>query len=187
MNNSGNNIINPWKIRNKRSVYNNPWIHVEEHAVINPAGSPGIYGTVSFHNYAIGILPVDAFGNTWLIGQYRFPVEQYTWEIPEGGGNKKDDPLVHAKRELEEEAGLHAGKFSRFLEMQLSNSVTDEYAYIFLAEELTEVPPRPDADEVITIRKLPLREAYALLDTGEILDSLSVAALWKARFMGLGL
>lgn len=177
---------NPWTTLSKRVIYDNPWIHVEEHDVLNAAGNPGIYGVVSFKHYAIGILPVDAEGNTWLIGQHRYPFDDYTWEIPEGGGNIAQDPLDNAKRELAEEAGLIADTWTLIQEIQVSNSVTDEIGFIYLAQDLSPTPPNPDEDEALIIRKLHITEAYRLLDEGLIKDSITVVALLRARVMGIG-
>lgn len=176
---------NPWQTISKRVIYDNPWIHVEEHAVINAAGNPGIYGVVEFKNYAIGILPIDAEGYTWLIGQHRYPFDAFTWEIPEGGGRIDQDPLDNAKRELAEEAGLIAGKWTLIQEIQVSNSVTNEIGFIYLAEDLSPTPPAPDEDEDLIIRKVHITEAYQMLDEGIIKDSLTVVALLKARSMGI--
>lgn len=176
---------NPWQTISKRVIYDNPWIHVEEHAVINAAGNPGIYGVVEFKNYAIGILPIDAEGYTWLIGQHRYPFDAFTWEIPEGGGRIDQDPLDNAKRELAEEAGLIAGKWTLIQEIQVSNSVTNEIGFIYLAEDLSPTPPTPDEDEDLIIRKAHITEAYQMLDEGIIKDSLTVVALLKARSMGI--
>jgi len=176
----------PWKTLNKKPIYSNPWIAVEEHDVINPSGNAAIYGIVKFNNYAIGILPIDETGNIWLIGQYRYPFQAYTWEIPEGGGNIADDPLIHAKRELLEEAGIIAGKWEMIQEIQLSNSVTNEIGFIYLVGDLQFTTNSPDEDEALTVRKLHFTEAYAMLERGEIKDSLTVVALLKAKIL-LGL
>src|SRR5438270_9230901 len=114
---------NPWQVKDKQVVYDNPWIQVVHHDVINPSGGKGMYGKVHFKGTAIGILPLDEQLNTWLVGQYRFPLNQYSWEIPEGGGPLGTDPLASAKRELLEETGLVAAQWSTLLDMHLSNSV----------------------------------------------------------------
>ena len=122
---------NPWKINSEKNIYDNPWINVSEFQVINPAGNPGIYGKIHFKNKAIGIVPLDENNNTYLVGQYRFPVNQYSWELPEGGGPLDSAPLDSAKRELLEETGLKAGKWTEILRLHLSNSVCDEEAIVF--------------------------------------------------------
>src|ERR1700749_2172291 len=91
---------NPWQIVSEKNVYDNPWINLTEYQVINPSGNPGIYGKVHFKNLAIGVLPLDEEMNTYLVGQYRFTLNQYSWEIPEGGGAAGEHPLDSAKREL---------------------------------------------------------------------------------------
>src|ERR1019366_9392407 len=127
---------NPWKITSEKIVYDNPWINLTEYQVINPSGNPGIYGKVHYKNIAIGVLPLDNELNTYLVGQYRFALGQYSWEIPEGGGILDTDPLESDKRELLEETGLKASRWTEIQRMHLSNSVTDEFAVIYLAQDL---------------------------------------------------
>jgi ADP-ribose pyrophosphatase len=178
-----NNENNPWKILESREIYDNPWIGVTEHKVINPRGGKGIYGVVHFKNLAIGILPLDQDLNTYLVGQYRFPLGRYSWEIPEGGGRLGVDPLESAKRELLEETGLKAESWELIQEMDLSNSVSDEQAYIFLARDLSQHEAEPEETEELKIRKLPFEEAFQMVINGEITDSLSVAAILRTKII----
>jgi 8-oxo-dGTP pyrophosphatase MutT (NUDIX family) len=171
---------NPWKTLSSDEKYDNPWIRVTEHQVVNPNGGRGMYGTVHFKNLAIGILPVDEAGNTWLVGQHRYPMNKYSWEIPEGGGKLGIDPLVSAKRELSEETGIEAAKWVKILEMDLSNSVTDERSIVYLATGLTFGKSHPEEDEALTVRKVSLRAALGMVLAGEITDAISVAALLYA-------
>ncbi|WP_300603538.1 NUDIX hydrolase [Niabella sp.] len=174
---------NPWKVLGKQEVYDNPWINVTEFDVINPAGGKGIYGKVHFKNIAIGILVLDKDQHTYLIGQYRFAIDAYTWEIPEGGCPEGSDPLESARRELLEEAGLEALHWKELLRMHLSNSVSDELAIIYLATGLVQKTPDPEETEQLTIRKLPLDEALEMVETGVITDAISVAAFQKAALL----
>ena len=178
---------NPWTTLSSREVYSNQWIELTEHQVINPAGGEGIYGKVHFKNKAIGVVPLDAHGNTWLVGQYRYVLNAYSWEIPEGGGAFDTPPLVSAQRELREETGITAKQWLPILRMHTSNSVTDEEAFIFLAEELTFGENELEATEAdLIVKKIPFREALEMVMRGEITDSLSVAALLKvARLKNL--
>jgi 8-oxo-dGTP pyrophosphatase MutT (NUDIX family) len=178
---------NPWTTLATREVYSNNWILIEEHQVLNPAGGKGIYGKVHFKNKAIGIIPVDEYGNTWLVGQYRYTLNDYSWEIPEGGGLLGTDPLKAAQRELQEETGLKANTWTFLMRIHTSNSVTDEEGYIFLAEQLTPGNTNREATEAdMVVKKIPLREAVAMVMNGEITDSLSVAGLLKvARLKNL--
>lgn len=175
---------NPWQIRDSKEVYDNPWISVTEHQVLNVAGNPGIYGVVHFKNLAIGVVPYDA-GDIWLVGQYRFPLERYSWEIPEGGGKLDIDPLQSAKRELKEETGLEAEHYEMIVRMDLSNSVSDEEGVIYLARGLKQGESEPEEDEELEVRRVPLEEAYRRVEAGEIRDSLSVAAVYKLWLMKL--
>ncbi len=174
---------NPWKILAERTIYDNQWIGVTEYAVINPGGGKGIYGKVRFKSLAIGILPLDDQGNTWLVGQYRFPLDAYSWEIPEGGGDPAVPPVESARRELLEETGLVANDWTELMEMHLSNSVTDEQAFIFLARGLDQREAAPEETEQLVVRRLPFEEAYRMVERGEITDSMSVAAILKTKLM----
>jgi ADP-ribose pyrophosphatase len=175
--------INPWITIESHKVYENNWIGLTEHQVINPSGGKGIYGEVHFKNYAIGILPLDEDMNTWLVGQYRFPLKAYSWEIPEGGGPLESDPLESARRELEEETGLKATEWIEIQRMHLSNSVSNELAIIYIAKGLVAGEASPEETEELAIRKLPFEEAYQMVVNGQITDSMSVAALLKAKIL----
>lgn len=174
---------NPWKVKSKKTVYENPWIKVENHEVLNPAGNEGIYGTVHFKNIAIGIIPITRNQETYLVGQYRFPLNQYSWEIPEGGGKWGIDPLESAKRELREETGLVAQKWEESIRIHTSNSVSDEIGIIYLAKDLEQFEAQPDEDEILEIKKLPIKEAIQMVLDGQITDSLSVAGLLKVNHL----
>lgn len=170
---------NPWKTNKIKPIYSNPWINVEEHDVLNPAGNPGIYGKVHFKNKAIGIVPVDAEGNTYLVGQYRYTLNEYCWEIPMGGGPLEVDVLESARRELKEETGFTAAKWTNIMRIHTSNSVTDEEGFVYLAEELTSGKTEFEETEVLKLKKLPLSEAVEMVMSGEITDAISIAGLLK--------
>ncbi|OQP57036.1 DNA mismatch repair protein MutT [Niastella vici] len=174
---------NPWKILVEKEIYENPWIKITEFDVINPSGGKGIYGKVHYQSIAVGALVLDSTLNTYLVGQYRFPLNQYSWEIPEGGGAFGVDPVESAKRELLEETGLVASAWTKIVEMYLSNSVSDEYAVIYLARELSQHTPSPEETEQLQVKKLPFEEAYQMVERGEITDSMSVAAILKVKLM----
>ena len=175
--------INPWKTLKSDVVFETKWIKVTKHDVLNPSGTAGLYGTVSFKNLAIGIIPIDNEGFTWLVGQWRYPLEAYSWEIIEGGGPLAVDPLESAKRELKEEAGLHAQKYTLICNMHTSNSVSDEYCYIYVAQDLTLVGAEPDENEDLTLKRIPFEKAVEMVMKGEITDSLSVAGILKAKIL----
>ncbi|WP_210463818.1 NUDIX domain-containing protein [Rufibacter roseolus] len=172
---------NPWKTLDSKPIYENPWISVREEQVINPGGGRGIYGVVSMKNKAIGIIPIDDEGNTWLVGQYRYTVNEYSWEIPMGGGPIGIDPLESAKRELKEETGFTAAEWTNIGRIHTSNSVTDEEGFIFLAEELTAGETEFEETEDLKIWKLPLHEAVRMAMDSEITDAISIAGLLKAE------
>ncbi|MDB5210193.1 MAG: hypothetical protein JWQ30_1020 [Sediminibacterium sp.] len=174
---------NPWIIKEEKKVYENPWISVTEYDVLNPAGNKGIYGKVHFKNTAVGIMVLDEEMNTWLVGQYRFPLNSYSWEIPEGGSPVADDPLAGAKRELLEETGLAAAHWQPLLRMHLSNSVSDELAIVYLATGLTQLEPEPEETEQLIVKKIPFDEAYRMVEEGLITDSMSVSAIIKIKLL----
>ncbi|MFC3114453.1 NUDIX domain-containing protein [Cellvibrio fontiphilus] len=168
-----------WKTKTSAVVYENPWISVTHNEVITPKGTDGIYGVVHFKNTAIGVVPIDDQGNTWLVKQSRYSLDQYTWEIPEGGCPQGESPLEAAKRELEEEVGMQARTWQQLMTMHLSNSVTDEFCVVFVARELFAGTQQLEATEDIEVKKLPLQEAINMVLRGEITDAISVAALLR--------
>jgi ADP-ribose pyrophosphatase len=183
MEKNGNN----WQKISSEIKYENTWILVEHHEVLNPAGKPGIYGQVNFKNLAIGIVPLDADLNTWLVGQYRFPLEEYSWEIPEGGCPFDEDMLAAAKRELLEETGITANKWTYLSKIHTSNSVCNEVGHIFLAEELSFQEAEPEETEDLKVKKISLKKAFELVMENKITDSISIAGIMKAAILkGVG-
>lgn len=180
-------IKNPWTTLSGEDKYENRWIKVTEYQVINPGGGRGIYGKIHFKGKGIGIIPVDNEGNTWLVGQYRYTLNEFHWEIPEGGAPLDEDPLTAAKRELKEETGLTANKWTRLLRMNTSNSVTDEECLIFLAEDLQQGESElEDTEADLKVRKVPLKEALDMVVRGEIADSMTMMGLLMlGRMKGL--
>jgi 8-oxo-dGTP pyrophosphatase MutT (NUDIX family) len=174
----------PWTVLSSRKLYDNPWVRVTEHDVLNPNGGAGIFGVVHYHNLAVGVVPY-ADGRIWMVGQYRFPLRAYSWEIPEGGGAHDVDPLVSARRELKEETGLSADRYDVLLEMDLSNAVSDERAIVYLATGLHMGEAAPEETEQLQIRSLTLTEAYEKVERREIRDSLTVAAIYRLMIMQL--
>jgi 8-oxo-dGTP pyrophosphatase MutT (NUDIX family) len=170
--------VNPWETVSTRVVYDNPWIKVREDEVVRPDGRPGIYGVVHFKNVAVGVLAVEA-GEVYLVGQYRYTLERYSWEIVEGGCAEGEDVLDAARRELEEEAGLRARNWVRMGEAHLSNSVSDELAVWYLATGLEECERRPEGTERLQVRRVPVEEALRMALAGEITDALSMLALMQ--------
>lgn len=176
-------IKNPWQTLQNKVVYENQWIRVEHRDVINPAGGKGIYGLVHFKNLAIGIVPLDEQNNTWLVGQYRYTLNQYSWEIPEGGGSPDVDPVESAQRELLEETGIRAKTWTKILDVHISNSVTDEYGLAFVARDLSFGESQPEDTEQLRLRKLPFEEAVEMVIRGEITDSLAMVSILKLKVL----
>jgi 8-oxo-dGTP pyrophosphatase MutT (NUDIX family) len=176
---------NPWQIIDEQKIYDNNWITVKHYNVINPSGNKGIYGKVHMKNAAIGIVPLDEEMNTYLVGQFRFVLNEYSWEIPEGGAPLDDAPLASAQRELLEETGLKATQWEMIQEMTLSNSVTDERCFIFLARELSQHASAPEETEELIVKKISFEEVFQMVYNGKITDAVSVAAILKIKLMML--
>lgn len=174
---------NPWITNSSEMVYESPWIKVTKHDVLNPAGNPATYSIVHFKGLAIGVLPLDNELNTWLVGQWRYPVNEYSWEIPEGGGALNIDPVESAKRELKEETGIVAKNYKEIMRMHLSNSATDELAIVYVATGLTFEESEPEESEVLQLKKIPLSEAYEWVMNGKITDAITVAAILKTKIL----
>jgi 8-oxo-dGTP pyrophosphatase MutT (NUDIX family) len=149
---------------------------VREDRVIRPDGEPGIYGVVHYKNIAVGVLAIEE-DHVYLVGQYRYPLERFSWEIPEGGCPEGEEPLRAAQRELREETGLEATRWRMLGEAYLSNSVADEFAVWFLATGLMSGERRPEGTERINVGRVPLRKALDMALSGEITDALSLVAI----------
>lgn len=174
---------NPWTKLSGEVKYENNWIRIEEDQVLNPVGNRGIYGVVHFKTYAVAIIPLDEENSTWIVGQYRYPLQSYEWEVVEGGCPENTSPLETAHRELMEEVGLKAEHMTLILEMQLSNSTTDEVSYTYVARGLTYVGAQPEEDEKLSIKKITFEELYQMTLRGEIRDGLSVASILKLKVL----
>ena len=169
---------NPWKTLQSKEVYDNAWIRLQEDQIINPAGKPGIYGKVCFKTQAVGIIPVDEEGNTWLVGQYRYTLNEWSWEIPMGGSPLGEDCRQTALRELEEETGLVAQDLKQIMHLHTSNSITDEQGYVFLARYLKPGKQQlEDTEQGLRVKKLALADAISMAQDGRITDAISVAGL----------
>ena len=172
---------NPWKTLSNKTVYENPWIKVEHREVKTPKDTDGIYGLVHFKNRAVGIVPLDDEMNTWLVGQYRYALNEYSWEIPEGGAPLGESMLEGAKRELKEEVGITASKWTKILDFATSNSVTDELGASYLAQDLIFGETEHEDTEDITVKKLPFDEVVAMIFRGEITDALTIMSILATK------
>ncbi|MEI6559358.1 MAG: NUDIX hydrolase [Rhodospirillaceae bacterium] len=175
--------VNPWTTLGSEVKYDNPWIRVVEHRVLTPKRTPGIYGTVHFKHLATGVLPIDAEGCTTLVGQYRYVLDAYSWEMPEGGGDPGRPVLESVQRELREETGLTARHWLELTRVHLSNSVSDEEATCFLAWDLHPGPAAPEDSEQLAIRRLPFHTVAAMVWNGEITDVMTVVAVQRLELM----
>jgi 8-oxo-dGTP pyrophosphatase MutT (NUDIX family) len=176
---------NPWTFTDARIAFDNSWFKVEELGGTNPSGAPACYGVVRFRKLAVGVLPIDPDGMIYLVGQWRVPLGYYSWEMPEGGCEPDEAPEACARRELEEETGLLAGTLQEILRMDLSNSITDEQAFMFLATDLREGVLAPEPVEVQRQRKAHFTEVLDDVVNGRIRDSLTVAAVLRAHHMAV--
>lgn len=171
------NRENPWRAVATRPVYDNPWIRVRQDEVIRPDGLPGIYGVVEFKNRAVGVLPVEDDGSIWLVGQHRYPLDSYSWEMPEGGCPPEESTEEAVLRELKEETGMTCDRLELVARCHLSNSVSDEEAFIYRATGLTHGESSPEGSERLEVRRVSWEEARRMLKEGEITDAMSVVAI----------
>jgi len=176
---------NPWIVKGVTHAFENDWFRIDEHDVTRPDGAEGYYGVIRIRRLAVGVLPIEADGRVHLVGQWRFPLGRYSWEMPEGGAEPGEDALSCAMRELAEETGLRAGAWSQVLEMDLSNSLTDESAVIFVATDLTPGQAEPDETEVLKHRTAPFVEVLARVADGRIRDAMTVATVLRAHHMAV--
>lgn len=180
-------VRNPWQRRGSKLIYSNPWITVREDDVITPGGSPGIYGVIETR-IAVGVVALTEDNHIYLVGQYRYPVEEYSWEIPEGGSEIDEDPMETAKRELREETGLDAERWEQLGgEVHLSNCFSAERGMLYVARGLREGVAQPDHTEELQVKKVSFAECLSMVDRGEIKDSLTIIAVLRmARMVGMG-
>jgi 8-oxo-dGTP pyrophosphatase MutT (NUDIX family) len=176
--------IGPWQRLSRREIYENPWISLSHEEVITPGGKQGIYGKIHFKHRAIGIIPLDDDGNTILVGQHRYTLDVFSWEIPMGGGKLDEDPLVSAQRELKEETGLYGGDWRQLMRLHTSNSVSDEEGYVFLARNLHQGnQDLGETESDLLLKTLPLAGAVTMIERGEITDVISIAGLLAVEKM----
>jgi 8-oxo-dGTP pyrophosphatase MutT (NUDIX family) len=178
----------PWQRLSRRKIYDNPWITVWHDDVIRPDGEPGIYGVVHYEHQAVGVVPIDAEYRVVLVRQYRYTMEAYSWEIPEGGSPWGEDPLEGARRELREETGYEATEWRQLGRLDLSNSISDETAVLYVATGLAAGEARPDGTEDLRMQHVAFDEVLAMTLDGRITDAMTVAAIqWVALArQGLG-
>jgi ADP-ribose pyrophosphatase len=177
---------NPWQTLSTELEFENPWFAITTHDTVAPDGSRPRYGKISFKNRAVAIIPLDDEQHTWLVGQWRFPLGEYSWELPMGGAPRNEDLEAAATRELKEETGLTATRLRPILKMHVSNSVTDEEGYVFLAEGLIPGNTEFGETEDLAVHRLQFSEALAMVMDGRITDGISIAGILKlARILGL--
>ncbi|MGA3030481.1 MAG: NUDIX hydrolase [Candidatus Limnocylindrales bacterium] len=169
--------LNPWHRVSRRVAYENPWVEILHDDVVRPDGQPGIYGVVHFRHLAIGVVPVDADDRVLLVGQYRYTLDHYSWEIPEGGGDLDEEPEAAARRELVEETGYSGGHWRELCRAELSNSLTDEVTILFVASGLEPGPSSPEGTEQLQLRWVPFVEVMAMIRRGEIADAMTILAM----------
>lgn len=174
------NTGNPWRTLGSRTFYDNEILRGDEDQVRHVSGKQHAYTALRFHVNGIAVLPIDADGCTYIVGQYRYVAGRFTWELVRGGA-APDAPLAGAQRELREEAGISAAHWLEVFRLMASPGITDEYIPCYLAWGLSRHRPEPDDGESLSLRKLPFATALGMALSGEIVDAASVALLTAAR------
>ncbi len=180
---------NPWRTHGVRVLHDTPWTRLEQHEVTRPDGAPGTYWVTRFHNRACGVVPYevrDGVPGVWMVGQTRYALDRYSWELPEGGVPQSEGMEEAARRELREETGITAGRLVRLFDIHTSNSVTDEWGQVFLATDLSHGEASPEGTEDITRHFVPMEAALAAIDAGRITDAITVAGLLRVELMRRG-
>ena len=177
--------LNPWKTKSSSYIYRNEWFSVREDQVIRPDGESGTYSVVVAERLAIGIVPLWEDGSITLVGQYRYPLDEYSWEIPAGGGQFDVESVEGAKRELLEETGITAKTWEYLGRLHTSNCFNDEVCHLYLATDLSQGVPDPDPDEILAIKTIPLEEAIKMARDGGITDAISVAGIFQVMLKNI--
>ena len=173
----------PWKTKSSREVYKNPWIRVREDDVIRPDGGPGLYGVIEIRP-SIGVVAVDSEDRVVLVGQWRYSVDRYSWEVPRGGSHPGEtDMLVVAQRELAEETGVLAQTWQALGPVDVCNGVANDVQSLFLATELSPTNRNLDPEEDIIVDWKPFEEAVQMAIDGRITEVCSVAALLRVQYL----
>lgn len=175
---------NPWKTKQSSLVYETAWVKVMKNDVISPRGKDCVYSYVDKAD-SVGAVVVNANNEIYLVGQYRYPMDEFTWEIIEGGIEEGESPLEAVKREIKEEAGLKASNHNLILEdFHIANGLTNERGNIFLVTDIIEEGAQSlDPTEKIVIKKVPFDEAVQMVYKGEIKDSYSIVGILLAKNM----
>ncbi|MBX9575292.1 MAG: NUDIX hydrolase [Caulobacteraceae bacterium] len=175
----------PWIDHGARPVFENPWMRLTQHQATAPTGAPADYVVMRPLALAVGVLPLHGDGTVTLVGQHRFALMAWSWEMPEGGAHPDEDPQAAAARELAEEAGLAARSWRKVLGLDLSNSVTDERAVAFLAWDLDPVPTAPDPTEAFRVARVPYLDLIDAIGAGQVRDAFTVATALRAHHMAV--
>jgi 8-oxo-dGTP pyrophosphatase MutT (NUDIX family) len=174
-----------WRSDGTETVFDNPWMAVTRHPATAPTGHAADYAVVRLKNVGTGVLPVYDDGTVVLVGQQRFALANYSWEMPEGGAPLDEDPFDGVRRELAEEAGLEAVHWASALSVEMSNSITDEIGKTWIAWDLSPVPVAPDPTEVIAVVRVPFMDLLDEIGRGTVKDAMTVATAYKAYHMAL--
>jgi len=179
--------VGPWVRRTRRTAYDNAWITIWHDEVSRPDGAAGIYGVVHFANLAAGVVVLDEHDRVLLVGQHRYTLDAWSWEIPEGGVGPAEVPLDGIRRELKEETGVEAAEWIELARFHLSNSVSDEAGILYLATIVTHGSAEPEPTEEIESRWVSFDEALAMTLDGRITDAMSIIGIQRvalARVVG---
>lgn len=174
---------NPWVIKSQDVKYENNWIRVWEYEVVTPANKDGIYGVVETKQRGNAIIPMDVEGNTWLVGEYNFVLNDYKWNIPQGGtplGEKT--PLEAAREELQQETGITAEKWTKIMDLHPDYGILRSEVNVFLARDLS-FGEADYSTEQLKVHKLPFKDVVTMVRLGEITSGIAVSAILRLNDM----
>lgn len=171
---------NPWKTLSSKTVYQNPWMRVREDIVVRPDGSDGIYGVMESKDSVI-VVVLNEDNDVYLIRSFNYPVSTWSWGLP-GGGGDDEEPEVASKRELAEETGIIANRWTFLGKTRVSSGLMTEKMAVYLAQDLSfgERLAADDTELINDAKFVSFDEIDRMIAENEIDDAQTVTGLYLA-------